>query len=44
VPPSSAIALNSYGFSALSANTSINQVQLFKTRLSNAELETLTTI
>jgi len=44
VPPSSAIALNNYGFSALAANTSINQVQLFTTRLSNAELETLTTI
>ena len=44
VPPSSAIALNSYGFSTYSANTSINQVQLFTTRLSNAELETLTTI
>jgi len=44
VPPSSAIALNDYGFVALAANTSINQVQLFTTRLSNAELETLTTI
>jgi len=44
IPATSAIGLNTYGFTNIHANDSIKQVLLFKERLSNAELATLTTI
>jgi hypothetical protein len=42
IPATSAIALNTYGFVDIPAGSSINEVALFKTRLTNSEIQSLT--